>query len=91
MERDVFGDPEVIKASRNFVTVRADLTTVQSSHDQLLKRYKIRGIPATVFINEEGVEETEMKIEGYVDKSFFLKRLKAVLNKPPATGSKPTT
>jgi thiol:disulfide interchange protein DsbD len=81
MEREVFVDPAVVKATRHFTTVRADLTRVQSFHDELLARYQIRGIPAVVFINGEGNEETELRVVGVVDKSEFLKRLEAFQNK----------
>jgi len=79
MERDVFTDPEVIKLSRNFVTVRADLTRAQPFHDQLMDRYQIRGIPAVVFINSEGEEIERLRIIGLVDRAQFADRLKEFL------------
>jgi thiol:disulfide interchange protein DsbD len=81
MEREVFVDPAVVKMIRNFTPVRADLTRIQSFHDELLARYQIRGIPAVVFINGEGNEETELRVVGVVDKSEFLKRLEAFYDK----------
>jgi thiol:disulfide interchange protein DsbD len=79
MERDVFADPEVIKLSRNFVMVRADLTRVQPLHDQLMDRYQVRGIPLVVFINSEGKEVERLRIVGLVDKAQFVNRLKEFL------------
>ena len=79
MEREVFTDPEVIKLSRNFVTVRADLTRAQPFHDQLMDRYQIRGIPLVVFINNEGKEVERLRIVGLVDKAQFIDRLKEFL------------
>jgi thiol:disulfide interchange protein DsbD len=76
MEREVFADPEVIKLSRNFVTVRVDLSRVQPSHDQLMDRYQVRGIPLVVFINSEGKEVEQLRIVGLVDKAEFVRRLK---------------
>ena len=76
MEREVFADPEVIKLSRNFVTVRVDLSRVQPYHDQLMDRYQIRGIPLVVFINSEGKEVERLRIVGLVDKAEFVRRLK---------------
>jgi len=69
MERDVFADPEVIKLSRRFVTVRADLTRAQPFHDRLMDRYQIRGIPAVIFINSEGKEVEGLRIVGLVDRA----------------------
>jgi len=79
MEREVFTDSEVIKLSRNFVTVRADLTKAQSYHDQLMDRYQIRGIPLVVFINSDGKEVEQLRIVGLVDKTQFANRLKEFL------------
>ena len=79
MERDVFTDPEVTKLSRNFVTVRADLTRAQPFHDQLMDRYQIRGIPLVVFINSEGKEVERLRIVGLVDRAQFVERLKEFL------------
>jgi thiol:disulfide interchange protein DsbD len=79
MEREVFTDTEVIKLSRNFVTVRADLTKAQPYHDQLMDRYQIRGIPLVVFINNDGKEVERLRIVGLVDKAQFVDRLKEFL------------
>ena len=85
MEKEVFTDPEVIKLSRNFVSVRVDLTTVKPFHDELLRRYQIRGIPAVIFLNSEGIEVRAFRIEGYVDKHEFAKRLRVFLNQSLST------
>jgi len=81
MERDVFADPEVVKITRDFAAVRVDLTNVKAFHDELLRRYQIRGIPAAILINRNGVEERDLRIEGYVRKDIFLKRLRQLLEK----------
>jgi len=79
MERDVFTDPEVIKLSRDFVAVRVDLTNVKPFHDKLLRKHQIRGIPAAILINSDGVEQRDLRIEGYVGKDEFLQRLRRLL------------
>jgi thiol:disulfide interchange protein DsbD len=81
MERDVFADPEVVRLSRDFVAVRVDLTNVKAFHDELLRSYGIRGIPTAVLINRNGIEERNLRIEGYVGKNEFLERLKRLLKK----------
>jgi len=81
MERDVFADPEVVRLARDFVAVRVDLTNVQAFHDELLRRYQIRGIPAAILINRNGIEEQGLRIEGYVGKDEFLERLRRLLEK----------
>ncbi len=79
MDKQVFTDPEVIKQTRDLITMRADLTTWQPFHDDLLRNYQIRGIPTVVFINSECLEERGLRIEYLVGKSEFLARLGRLL------------
>jgi thioredoxin-related protein len=58
-----------------------DLTNVQAFHDELLRSYDIRGIPAAILIDRNGIEERDLRIEGYVDKDEFLERLRRFLEK----------
>ena len=83
MEREVFSDPEVIKLSRNVITMRLDLTRSQPFHDEVMKQYQIRGIPTAVFINQQGIEEESLRAIGFVEKDKFLKRLRSFLAKSP--------
>jgi len=83
MEREVFTDPEVIKLSRNVITMRLDLTRSQPFHDDIMRKYQIRGIPTAVFINGQGVEEMRLRAIGFVEKGEFLKRLKLLLENSP--------
>jgi thiol:disulfide interchange protein DsbD len=81
MEREVFSDPEVIKLSRNVITMRLDLTRSQPFHDEVMRKYQIRGIPTAVFINRQGIEEKSLRAIGFVGKDEFLKRLRVLLEK----------
>ena len=83
MEKEVFTDPEVVKLTRNIVTMRLDLSRARPFHDEVMRRYQIRGIPTVVFINGQGVEETGLRTVGFVDKSEFLKRLRSLLEQSP--------
>jgi len=85
MEREVFTDPEVIKLSRNVITMRLDLTRSQQFHDDIMRKYQIRGIPTVVFINRQGVEEKRLRAIGFVGKDEFLKRLRLFLAKSPSS------
>ena len=84
MEKEVFTDPEVIKLSRNVINMRLDLTKVKQFHNEVMRKYQIRGIPTAVFINRQGVEEKRLRAVGFVDKSEFLNRLTWLLNKSPS-------
>jgi len=85
MEREVFSDSEVIKLSRNVITMRLDLTRSQQFHDEVMKKYQIRGIPTAVFINRQGIEEKSLRAIGFVGKDEFLKRLRLFLSKSPSS------
>jgi len=85
MEKQVFTDPKVIKLSRNFITMRLDLTKEQLFHEEVLNKYRVRGIPTVVFINRHGVEQESLRIKYLVDKSEFLDRLTRFLEESPST------
>ncbi|MEW6668436.1 MAG: cytochrome c biogenesis protein CcdA [Thermodesulfobacteriota bacterium] len=85
MERTVFKDPEVVRLSAQFATLRVDLTTRRSSHQEALSRYQIRGVPTVVFLDREGHERKDLRIEETVDTKAFLMRMKKLLPGPTAT------
>jgi len=85
MEREVFSDPEVIKLSSTVITMRLDLTRSQPFHDEVMRKYQIRGIPTAVFINRQGIEEKNLRAIGFVGKDEFLKRLRFFLAKSPSS------
>jgi thiol:disulfide interchange protein DsbD len=79
MDKDVFQDPEVVRLSRQFATLRVDLTTRQSSQQEVLARYAIRGVPTVVFLDREGREAKALRVEELVPKTAFLERMKRLL------------
>ena len=81
MEKKVFRDPEVLKLSRHFITMRLDLTRRTPFQEEVLKRYGIRGVPTVIFFNREGVEERRLRIESLVGKSEFLDHMIWLLKK----------
>jgi len=85
MDKEVFTDPEVVAVSRNVVAVRLDLSREQPFHEEVLRKYQVRGIPTVVFINREGLEEKRLRINYHVGKSEFLNRLTWLLKGLPPT------
>jgi thiol:disulfide interchange protein DsbD len=81
MERNVFTDPEILKLSRHFVTLRIDLTKERADQKKILRRYKLMGVPTIVFLNDRGVEERALRIEAYTGRDEVLKRMKLLLDK----------
>ncbi len=81
MERRVFKDPEVVRLSQNLVTMRLNLTRHQSFQDEVLKQYGVRGVPTVIFLNREGEEEKDLRLETYVGRFEFLNRMRKHLEK----------
>jgi thiol:disulfide interchange protein DsbD len=81
LDRKVFTDPEVVALSRQFLTVRLDLTTRQPHQDQILRRYDVRGVPTILFFDAQGKEVKSLRVEEYMDKKEILKRMQELLPK----------
>lgn len=75
----VFQDPMVVQLSKNFFTLRLDLTKRHPLQDEILRQYNIRGVPTVLFFNRDGIEEKDQRIESVVDTSKFLNHMKMVL------------
>jgi len=85
LDEEVFSNRTVIKLSRRFVTLRLDLTRRQANQEEILKRYRVRGVPTVIFLNGEGIEERNLRVESFVSKSEFLKRARKVLKESPSS------
>jgi thiol:disulfide interchange protein DsbD len=81
MEKRVFKDPEVVRLSQNSITMRLDLTRRQPFQNELLKQYGVRGVPTIIFLNKEGKEEKDLRVETYVGRSEFLNRMREHLER----------
>ena len=79
LEKEVFTDPEVLKLSKRFVTLRADLTKRHPEQETLLKHYLIRGVPTVLFINKKGQEEKSLRVEEFINNRDLIKRMKQAL------------
>jgi thiol:disulfide interchange protein DsbD len=81
MEKKVFKDPEVVELSQSLITLRLDLTRRQPFQNQVLKQYGVRGVPTIIFLNREGKEEKDLRVETYVGRFEFLARLRKHLDR----------
>ncbi|MBW2096573.1 MAG: thioredoxin family protein [Deltaproteobacteria bacterium] len=79
MERSVFSDPEVLALSKQFVTLRVDLTRRRPAQDKLLVRYGVRGVPTIIFIDRKGSERKILRVEDLIGKKEMIARMKEVL------------
>jgi thiol:disulfide interchange protein DsbD len=79
LEHKTFSQQEVINATKNVVTMKADLTQHGNADVRALrKRYDIRGVPTIVFIDSHGKERPELRAVQFIDKDEFLRRLSSV-------------
>ena len=79
MEKKVFRDPGVVSLSKDILCIRMDLTRKQPFQEEIMKRYHVRGVPTIIFINREGKEEGDLRIESYVDNTELLHRMTSLL------------
>lgn len=79
MEKKAFRDPGVVSLSKDIVCIRMDLTRKHPFQEEIMKRYHIRGVPTIIFIDRDGKEENDLRIESYVDNTELLHRMKSLL------------
>lgn len=79
MERFTFSDPGVQARLKDVVLLQADVTAGTTDDAALLKRFKLFGPPAILFLDREGREIANVKVIGFQDAQDFMKILNAVL------------
>jgi thiol:disulfide interchange protein DsbD len=76
LDHRTFSQPEVVAATADLLTVRADLTQTTSPEVAKLRtEYGIRGVPTVIFLDRDGTEREELRVFGFVDKKDFLGRV----------------
>ena len=76
LDHRTFSQPEVVAATSDIVTLRADLTETASPEVARIRRaYSIKGVPTIVFVDRNGVEREDLRVFGFVDKEEFLSRV----------------
>ncbi|MFZ2052927.1 MAG: cytochrome c biogenesis protein CcdA [Candidatus Aminicenantales bacterium] len=75
-----FSRPEVIAASREFVMLKADLTSHKDeSVKAFSKKFGIKGVPTLIFLKPDGTEIEELRGTGFEPKDDFLSKMKRAL------------
>ncbi len=80
MDETTFVDSEVVHLSKDLITIRVDLTRKVKGQDDLLKRFRIRGVPTIIFIDGNGKEIRQLRIDSYVGKKKLIEHMKRVMN-----------
>ena len=83
IEEITFHDAEIVKqAKKDFIMVKVDLTRKENpTHEQLLKKYGIKGVPTVIFIDRQGNEQSNLRLVDFLPADQFLIRM-AEVKKP---------
>ncbi len=79
MDKNVFNDPEVVSLSKNFSTLRMDITTKQTEQDKIRHRYSIDGAPTIIFFDSNGKELSDLRITAKITAEEFSSAMKKAL------------
>ncbi len=79
MERFTLADADVRARLKDTVLLQVDVTHGTPDDAALLKRFKLFGPPAILFLDREGREVPNIRVIGYQNKQGFMKILNAVL------------
>jgi thiol:disulfide interchange protein DsbD len=76
VQRSVFRDPELARLlNERFTPLRVDATAGAASVSETAKRYEVPGVPAVRFLDRDGGELADLRIDGPFDKTLFWRRL----------------
>jgi thiol:disulfide interchange protein DsbD len=76
LDHRTFSHQEVVDATADVLTMKADLTeTASPGVARLRKQYAIKGVPTVVFLDRDGKEREDLRVFGFVDKNDFLGRI----------------
>ncbi len=77
LDASTFSNPKVIEESKNFITLKANMTkTLSPDVEQLRDKYKIVGVPTILILNSDGKEI--QRITGFINAKEFSEMLKKV-------------
>jgi len=80
LDKSTFSAPEVVELSGRFLMLKADLTSTSSPLVlELIRKYKVKGVPTLVFLDADGRELPDLRAVGFIDKDGFLRRMKTAL------------
>lgn len=88
LDQATFTNAEVKREAERFVTLKLDLTRSEAGSEagRAKERFGIRGVPTVIFIDQEGKERPELRLEGFEKPLVFLARMKRVESTTSASG-----
>jgi len=80
MDAHTFSAPEVIERSKEFVMLKADLTSAGDEQvESLRQQFQVIGVPTLVFLRPDGREIADLRGTGFESKEVFLNKMNRAL------------
>ena len=71
-----------MKLSGRFIPLRVDLTKSGEFETKVKNDYRVRGVPAIIFIDGAGKERPELRAVGFIDALEFMRRFETLAADP---------
>jgi thiol:disulfide interchange protein DsbD len=83
LDEITFRDSEIVKqAKKDFVMIKIDLTRKGNPvHEDLLRRYGVKGVPTVVFLDSFGREQRDLRLVDFLPADQFLTRMAELRNR----------
>ncbi|WP_274241820.1 MULTISPECIES: protein-disulfide reductase DsbD [Enterobacter] len=75
-EKYTFSDPQVQNALKETVLLQANVTANKAQDKALLKQLNVLGLPTILFFNQQGLEQPEKRVTGFMDAAAFRAHLR---------------
>jgi thiol:disulfide interchange protein DsbD len=75
-EKYTFSDPQVQNALKETVLLQANVTANNAQDKALLKQLNVLGLPTILFFNQQGQEQPEQRVTGFMDAAAFSAHLR---------------
>ncbi|HEY4435571.1 MAG TPA: protein-disulfide reductase DsbD [Lelliottia sp.] len=75
-EKYTFSDPQVQNALKETVLLQANVTANSAQDKALLKELNVLGLPTILFFNEQGEEQPDGRVTGFMDAAAFSAHLR---------------
>lgn len=75
-EKYTFSDPQVQSALKETVLLQANVTANSAQDKALLKQLNVLGLPTILFFNDQGKEQPEQRVTGFMDAAAFSTHLR---------------
>ena len=75
-EKYTFSDPQVQNPLKETVLLQANVTANNAQDKALLKQLNVLGLPTILFFNQQGQEQPEQRVTGFMDAAAFSAHLR---------------